>query len=400
MKYCTCVGSTAEYLVRYMAQVSSELGKEWEREEIGLISDLQQLAWGEATSREFQQIELEERVGNGHLLDAAHTPWAVAASPARAVTSPLRRRQGKRAPEKMRRGAATVCGDTAYFNSCGSHKVYVYRTAPEGDRWFRTPAYPHKFFSLAVVNGQVTGVGGMNDGLFSSKLTGALLSLTGDGIRKKWCEIYTPMPTPRAFSSAIATDNLLVVAGGGSKEVKVDAVEVMNIITQQWTTASPLPRPLTSISGAVYGDRIFLGGFFCATSPYTFSPSQSVLTCSLSSLAASPVLQARQQNDVAASQTSPWKALHKLPVICSTLTTFNGNLVAVGGEIFGKYSAKVYRYDPHTDSWLASGEVENERSLCLAAVVPGNQLVVVGGLNTDWWDDLRRIDSVEILTPP
>ena len=314
----------------------------------------------------------------------------------------LKCRNGARAPEKMRRGVATVHGNTAYFNSSSSREVYAYRITPQGDQWLQTPDYPNRFFSLAVVGGMVTGVGGMTVGLFSSNRTNTLLSLTGEGERKQWSEVFPPMPTPRAFTAAIATEYLLIVAGGGDKELKLDTVEVLEVNTQQWISATPLPQPLTSITGAIYGDQIFLGGFFQnhgTSFSYSFPPSQSLLSCPLSSLTSSPATQRRKLQPSESSGTGSWKTVCQLPVMCSTLVAFNDSLIAIGGELNDQYTTNVYRYGSQTNSWVVIGQMKNKRSMCLAAVLPDNQMVVVGGLKVDWFNGLTRIDSVEVLTP-
>ena len=397
---------------------------EWEGEEISLISDLQRTTTSTDDHHRFPQVELEVRMTNGHII---HQNGSREGSPLLAsvvLSEPdggsLSCRRGKNAPDKMRRGAAAVCGSTAYFNSSNSHQVYSFRITENGEKWSRLPRYPHRFFSLAVVGGLVTGIGGMSSKRFRnlSMCVDTLLSLTGEGEGLQWSEVYPPMPTARGFTAAVATPSVLVVAGGGNKEVKVNIVEVMDITTRQWSTACSLPQPLTSLTGVIHGDQLFLGGFFYdygSTFFGHFSPSQLVLTCPLSSLTMSPSpnqvgvasdVQRGVVSDVQGGVVSQsprrysgvWKTVSKLPVTCTTLAVLGDSLVAVGGEIGDMYKADMYSYDPRADSWAVIGRLKHERSLCLAAVVPGNQLVVVGGLYCDWLSGLTRTDSVEIVS--
>ena len=359
------------------------------------------------TAHEIQQLEQQARAGGGQprqLPVTADTPQAATASAAEKDIAKLRWTEGNKAPEKMRRGAAVVHGDTAYFNSSGSHKIYSYQIVSGEEQWSRLPDSPYKFFSLAVVDGHVTSVGGAKSGLFSDTSVNTLLSLTGEGERnRQWSEVFPAMPTARAFSAAVTTDDILVVAGGGDSNWKLNTVEVMNVNTKQWTTANPLPQRLTSLSGTVCGDQLYLGGFFYdfKVGIAEFCAARSVLTCPISSLVAppslnptenqSPILPAADQR-----QESSWRVLPNLPVSCSTLTSLGGHVLAVGGEVEGTYSADVHRYDSRTDKWNVMSRMKNERSLCLAAVLPGERLVVVGGLNFSWLRGITRLDSVEI----
>ena len=45
-----------------------------------------------------------------------------------------------------------------------------------------------------------------------------------------------------------------------------------------------------------------------------------------------------------------------------------------GGE-----TSKVRRYDSDTDSWNVVSQMKNKRSHCLAATLPGDRIIVVGG---------------------
>ena len=358
------------------------------------------------TAHESQQLEQQERTIGGQpqqLPVTADTPQAATASAVEKDITNLTWREGKKAPGKMRRGAAVVYGDRAYFNSSGSHKIYSYQIVSGEEQWSRLPDSPYKFFSLAVVDGLLTSVGGAKSGLFSDKTVNTLLSLTGGERNRQWSEVFPAMPTARAFSAAVTTDEVLVVAGGGDSDRKLDTVEVMNVNTKQWTTANPLPQRLTSLSGTVCGDQLYLGGFFYdfKVGIAEFCAARSVLTCALSSLVAlpslnptenqSPVLPAADQR-----QESSWRVLPNLPVSCSTLTSLGGHMLAVGGEVEGTYSADVYGYDSRADKWNVVSRMKSERSLCLAAVLPGERLMVVGGLNFSWVRGITRIDSVEI----
>ena len=92
---------------------------------------------------------------------------------------------------------------------------------------------------------------------------------------------------------------------------------------------------------------------------------------------------------------SPWNRVDDLPVICSTAVSLHGRLLAIGGkDSEGKRSTAVHMYQPTTNSWEIISHMTTPRAECLLAVLPDNQLMVVGG----WTTDDKICDSVEFGT--
>ena len=75
--------------------------------------------------------------------------------------------------------------------------------------------------------------------------------------------------------------------------------------------------------------------------------------------------------------------------------TFCGQLLAVGGVgSDNKPTTAVYMYNQATNSWNIISHMTTARKLCFAAVLPNNQLMVVGGeakIDDKW----SYLDSVE-----
>ena len=184
----------------------------------------------------------------------------------------------------------------------------------------------------------------------------------------------------------ITTEKALVVVGGYAGDNLV-TVEVMDIKTKQWTTVCPLPQKLQSSSAIVCGDSLYLVGGFTG-----YSESISVFTCSLSDLWQPETLGSRIRQTL--TRSNVWKEISSLPVTGSTLASFGGHLLAIGGTDDSMTpTTDVYRYDSHTDSWHVISQMKNERSQCLAVTLPEDRLIVVGG----YTDILNFTDSVEIL---
>ena len=132
-------------------------------------------------------------------------------------------------------GCAIVHGETAYFSN--KFDVCSYRVTD--NKWTKLQPSKCKYFSMAVINNQVTTIGGWDIEGWEGKPTNSLLCLQGNG----WKEVLPPMPTSRMSVTAATTPTHLVVAGGENKFfLGQSTVEVLNTETLQWSTASSLPQ--------------------------------------------------------------------------------------------------------------------------------------------------------------
>ena len=298
----------------------------------------------------------------------------------------LRWRDGGRAPEKMVVGSCTADGHMAYFRDSYTTNVHAHNAST--GKWNKLPKCPHREFTLVVVNGVLTAVGGSNS---SGNDTNKLLSLVGEG---KWVEQLPCMPTKRYWTAAVCSGKTLVVIGGISG-VTQKTVELLDIDSLQWFIASELPHPLTQASATVCGDNLYLVGGFAKS-----DPTKSVLTCSLSALvqSAKPATLGGRSEKAFSQTEQVWREVASLPVVYSTCASLNGQLIAVGG--WDSYNEKttnsVYAYDPTTDRWDVISTMPTARYLCLVAVLPGNQLMVVGGCTDSTYGTMT--DKVEVAT--
>ncbi len=103
-------------------------------------------------------------------------------------------------------GSATAQGSEVYVRKI--QEMYAYSSQTE--IWTNLPDCPHTDCSLAVVNGLLTAVGGID----SQALTSMLMSLIGEGDKRKWSEHFPPMPTERKYPAVVCSGRSLVVAGG------------------------------------------------------------------------------------------------------------------------------------------------------------------------------------------
>ena len=299
--------------------------------------------------------------------------------------SRLKWKDGKKAPVSMNRGSTVVDGNMVYIKPAGnSLKIYSCQISSQDLHWSTLPDTEYYNSSLAVIDGILTTIGGDQ----YPKYTNSLLSLTGRVEGRQWSKIFRAMPTPRNETVSVTTQQTLIVAGGYDGKENLNVVEVMNIPTKQWTTASHLPHPFGWISGTICGNQLYLAGGYVGYG----EPSKSVLTCSVTDLLSPPSLATALPTLALADKTGVWHRFQDLPVTKSTLITLGGHLLAIGGwDDSGRDTADVHCYDTHTDSWQVVSNMKNRSRLCLAAILPEDSLLVVGG---DC--GFAAIDSVQI----
>ena len=278
-----------------------------------------------------------------------------------------------KAPGEMYGELAITDGNTAYFSESG----HVYEYDSKWEKWSELPECPQKYGSLAIVKGVLTAVGGYQ----SDKHTNTLLSLSGEGSRRKWSEHFPPMPTKRWSPAVVCSGRSLVVAGGiGDNDIKLSTVEVMDTESLQWFAASSLPHPLSQASATILcGENLYvLGGYDQS------GRSKAVFTCSLSALIQTSQPQslgARLKKSLSlAQQPCVWQKVADVPVNRATCTVLCGQLLVVGGRLSDlKPTSAIHKYDPVKDSWTVISHMPTPRYCSLVAVLPGDRLMVVGG---------------------
>ena len=301
-------------------------------------------------------------------------------------TGPLRLewREGPRTPVATCGESVAVSGGIVYCCDGVSYtKVLMYNS--ETEQWTVLPECPSECFSIAVVNGVLTAIGGRHKGT----ATKTLLSLPHsqqDISQQKWIEQFPPMYYYHNNPAVTTTNTSLIVAGGWGPDVAKAPVEVMDTQTLQWSKVARLPHPLWQATATICGSRLYIGGRFADS-----VTKKSVLMCELSDLLQPQSLAAR----LGLSHTGRvWREVAELPVVRSSLITFQGQLLAVGGGVthFGaNATSEVRQYDAATNSWTVISQMRIRRRACFTAVLPSNRLMVCGGVTPQ-----GRTDRVEM----
>ena len=322
------------------------------------IQDLQRLV---------QKLEQQLRQKGGQRQEEEEEASGAAAS---GCNIKLRWRDGGRAPCKMYGEVSAVNGSVVYFRPMGS--VFAYNST--NSKWSELPKCPNSSFSLAMVNSLLTAIGGMT---LNNEVTNSLLSLTDN----KWTKHFPSMLTKRWLTVAVCSGRSLVVAGGvGERSKNLSTVEVMNAETLQWSTASSLPHPLYCGSAKLCGDQVYMMGGFDQND----KQSKSVIICSLAAL-----LQSCQPQSLG---PEVWHQLADTPVTFSTCASLHGRLLAVGGDDSGdKQTTAIHMYNTTTNSWEVISHMATPRRRCLVAVLPQNELTVVGGVTAGGSTDFVEI---------
>ena len=306
----------------------------------------------------------------------------------------LQWRSGPKAPLVTFGNSSAVRGRVAYFYSWKENKIMMYNS--ETGKWAILPECPKRSFSIAVVSGLLTAIGGcQSPGVMHTK---TLLSLTE---QQKWTEQF-PLMTYYHISPAVAcTSTSLIVAGGGGSDGEQAPVEVMDTSTLYWSTAASLPHPWWQPTVAMCGDRMYMAGGFVEG-----VKTNSVLTCVVSELLQSTATQHQSLGarlttalGLQPSTDSPkvWQEAAPIPVYRSSLVTLHGRLLAVGGcDSASNPTSAVYQYDTATNSWKVISHMSTKRYQCFTAVLPDNTLLVAGGALRE--HPPAFTDSVEIAS--
>ena len=168
-------------------------------------------------------------------------------------------RDGPRIPFVTCGESVAVSGGMVYFrDGVSDNKVLMYNSRT--GQWTVLPECPKKYFSIAVVNGLLTAIGGKH----SVTDTKTLLSLSHDRLlgisQQKWIEQFPPMTYYHNSPAVVTTDTSLIVAGGWGPDQEKAPVEVMDTKTLRWSTVASLPHPRQQATATICGGRMYIGG--------------------------------------------------------------------------------------------------------------------------------------------
>ena len=262
-------------------------------------------------------------------------------------------RQKKAAPVALWRGSAATDGRFVYITSLFTNSLHQYEYST--DNWTELPSCPYGNSGLAIIDSELTTVGG-EDG--ADHPTNRLFTLR----QGKWVEVYPRMKAARSEPAVVSTsggDYLIVIGGWGSDGFLTAAVELFHVKRKRWYKLTDLPQPLLNPSATIFGDQL-----------YVIGSDGSSYSCSLQSLPSS-------DRPITSPLTLSWKPLPPLPVAASTAATLCGQLVLIGGKQDRSLVNSIRQLVE--GQWVEIGSMISGRYYCLAVSPSPDRILIVGG---------------------
>ena len=282
------------------------------------------------------------------------------------------------ASKQMRRSADAITdGFKVYIRRSHVKEVHIFNLRSE--QWDETPMYcEHYRSSLVIVDTKIIAVGGTSNNADGFPCSNELMHISPTG-NTVWKHMKHPRSRATSITCQYGEKNLLVVAGGEHPVgIILTTVEVLNITTNTWSNACPLPETRYSCSAAIVMDSIYLLGGWKGREKAT----REVLRCTIDSLL-------KSCNSPSPDQT--WENLAtELPVAQATCVSFNNQLLTFGGTWCYCYNCycnrptrDIYTYDEENEDFECIGSTPIAQYLCFACVFEGNKIFVAGGAENE-----------------
>ena len=261
-----------------------------------------------------------------------------------------------------------------------------------GDQqWSVLARHPYCNFSLVIINGLLASVGGYG----SSGNTNSLLSLTGEGGKRQWSEVFPAMPTQRSSTASITTEQALIVAGGHNVGSRLDTVEVMESLQQAQTSVGGGRGEVDSLRGQVRDLQQQNHAMEQDMDQQRHEIEQQRRENEqLHTVHNQVILQVqqleqqlqgqrvRQRREKFSSCRAQWSEVFPamLTPRCYTASVTTEALIVAGGGFNGRHLDTVEVMDIPTQQWTTASRLPQPFSL-MSATVSGNQLYLAGGRN-------------------
>ena len=274
-------------------------------------------------------------------------------------------------------------GAGAAVNEEDQHTVVMYE---QGARWRRLPRYQYMRFTMAVLQDQLTLVGGGDQS--GKKVTNQITVWDS----RQWTYPYPFMPTPRRRPAVVTYIKWLVVAGGHGGNHPLSTVEIMDATNKQWFNATPLPVKCRNMTSAIVGEECYFMGGFTDQYGQTNKPNKQVFHVSILAITS----QAPSQSAITPVQ---WHTLPDTPLECSAALALRGSLLAVGGRHSSMDpSSAIHLYQPGSEQWVKVGDLPTARDSCSCTLLPRGEILVAGGFTIQGRYNTSYISQVDVAS--
>ena len=285
-------------------------------------------------------------------------------------------------PITMCNGKTVVINNNVYFRGMGPDPETVDENDDnvllcynyKQDCWTALPPLPVKWFGLGQVDGKLVAVGGLK---MDEEATNIIYALN---FVQKWKPALPSMPTARCLPGVLSLQSAMIVIGGYSTKVDINAVEIFNTSTMQWYKTTPLPTVCREVSVATIGNTCYVVGGY----RFPFRLNQA-FHASVSDLLGNAVPSNHTPTDSGSSDTqSSWKTLPNTPTYRPAAATLVGSLLTAGGgeSSIGEADRKeVYMYSLSTNSWIYISDLPAPLSRTTMVELSPTEVLVIGGVN-------------------
>ena len=246
------------------------------------------------------------------------------------------------------------------------------------DSYSALPQYNAKYFAMTALNDQLVLAGGT-----SRKPTDQIAVFQSD----KWTYPYPPMSIARRSSTAVSFNNHIIVAGGRDDQGRrISSVEVLDVTSNRWCIADPLPVVRSSMKSVVVGDMCYIMGGV----DHTSSRTKVVHRVNLRELTENAV-------SMATRPVSLWQTEEDTPLFYFAPLVLKQSLLAVGGrDDNSDASTSIHLYQSGTRRWVKVGGLPTARSHCTCSVLPNGQVLIAGGWDNSYSLYLSHVDLLTV----
>ena len=271
---------------------------------------------------------------------------------------------------------ATIIGNTLYVSGGGCpdrrSALLVQAYDINTGTWSTLPPSPVYISGSAVINGQLTLIGGGDAS--TVKITNEVWSWHED--EKEWRKTIPPMPTERLLPGVVQSGNVVAVVGGLASDDKTipDTVDILNTATLQWTTShSPeLPIPMWVMKTATCDGHVYIA---CGWDRPD-RPIKRVFKLPLSVLDQAVAEQQVQDNP----PQCQWTEVEETPFYRSGLLPTSHHPLVVGGRDSSPNSSSIISvFDSSVNKWFNVGHCRVACCRPCLLSVSCSAFIVIGG---------------------